>query len=72
GWLFEKYPCPNFFGEIVEWLGFAMMCSSLGAWSFFIWTCANLIPRALAHHRWYQSNFENYPTNRKAVLPGVL
>ena len=72
GGLFNRISCPNFFGEIMEWLGFAILCWSLPALSFFIWTCCNLIPRALDHHRWYKRQFPDYPVNRKAVFPYVL
>jgi len=72
GGLFNKISCPNFFGEIVEWLGFAIMCWSLPAFSFFVWTVSNLIPRALDHHRWYKRQFTDYPTERKAVIPYLL
>jgi protein-S-isoprenylcysteine O-methyltransferase Ste14 len=70
--LFRWVSCPNHFGEIIEWTGFAMLCWNLPALSFAIWTAANLIPRALSHHRWYKSNFEDYPSNRKAVIPWLL
>lgn len=72
GWLFKYISCPNHFGEILEWLGFAIMAWNLPAFSFAIWTAANLIPRSLAHHRWYKSHFDNYPRERKAVIPGLL
>jgi hypothetical protein len=72
GGLFEKISCPNLFGEIVEWCGYALLCWSLPALSFFIWTFCNLVPRALSHHRWYGSHFTDYPTDRKAVLPYIL
>ena len=72
GGLFEKISCPNFFGEIVEWAGFAIICWSLPALSFFVWTFCNLVPRALAHHKWYRSNFSDYPSVRKAVFPFIL
>jgi 3-oxo-5-alpha-steroid 4-dehydrogenase 1 len=72
GGLFNWISCPNFFGEIIEWLGYALMCWSLPALSFFIWTCCNLIPRALNHHRWYRKEFENYPPERKAIFPYIL
>jgi steroid 5-alpha reductase family enzyme len=72
GILFSKISCPNFFGEILEWLGFAVLCWSLPALSFFVWTLCNLIPRALDHHRWYKKQFPDYPANRKAVLPYLL
>jgi hypothetical protein len=70
--LFEWISCPNLFGEIVEWFGFALMCWSLPALSFAIWTAANLIPRALSHHAWYRGHFPDYPQARRAVIPFVL
>jgi hypothetical protein len=72
GGLFEKVSCPNFFGEIMEWSGYALLCWSLPALSFFIWTFCNLVPRALSHHRWYRSHFTDYPAERKAVIPYFL
>lgn len=71
GGLFRYISCPNHFGEIVEWSGFALMCWNLPALSFAVWTAANLIPRARSHHRWYREHFEDYPEERKAVIPGV-
>jgi 3-oxo-5-alpha-steroid 4-dehydrogenase 1 len=72
GGLFNIISCPNFFGEIIEWLGFAIMCWSLPAISFLAWTICNLVPRALDHHRWYKKQFADYPANRKAVIPYLL
>ena len=72
GGLFNHVSCPNFFGEIIEWLGFAVMTLNPGSISFLIWTICNLIPRSKAHHKWYQNNFENYPKKRKAVIPYFL
>jgi steroid 5-alpha reductase family enzyme len=72
GWLFSKISCPNFFGEIMEWLGFALLCWSLPALSFLVWTICNLVPRALDHHQWYKNQFADYPAGRKAVFPYLL
>lgn len=72
GGLFEWVSCPNFLGEMILWSGWATMCWNLAALSFAVWTVANLLPRALAHHRWYRHNFADYPSNRKAVFPGLL
>ena len=72
GGLFRYVSCPNYFGEMVEWLGFAIMTWALPAFAFFLWTAANLIPRAQQHHRWYRQQFENYPASRKALIPFVL
>ena len=72
GWLFDYISCPNLFGETIEWLGFAILCWNLPALSFFVWTAANLLPRALSHHQWYRKQFSDYPTGRKAVFPFIM
>lgn len=69
GGLFRWVSSPNLFGEVVEWLGFAILTWSLPGLAFFVWTFANLVPRALSHHKWYLQHFENYPKERKAVIP---
>jgi 3-oxo-5-alpha-steroid 4-dehydrogenase 1 len=70
--LFRYISCPNFFGEILEWGGFALMTWSPAALAFFIWTMVNLVPRGLDHHHWYKKKFPGYPGNRKAILPFIL
>ncbi|MGB9824588.1 MAG: DUF1295 domain-containing protein [Candidatus Hydrothermia bacterium] len=72
GWLFEYVSCPNYFGEILEWTGWAIASWSLAGLSFAIWTFANLAPRALSYHRWYKENFEDYPENRRALIPYLI
>ncbi len=72
GGLFKVVSCPNLLGEILEWTGFAIMCWNLAAVSFLVWTVANLVPRALSHHRWYRQHFNDYPLKRKAIIPYVL
>ena len=72
GGLFKYVSCPNFFGEILEWTGFAIMTWSPAALAFLVWTMVNLIPRALDHHKWYRGRFEDYPAERKALIPYLL
>jgi protein-S-isoprenylcysteine O-methyltransferase Ste14 len=72
GGFYRFISCPNFFGEIIEWIGFAMMSWSLPALSFAVWSAINLIPRAVDHHKWYKEKFEDYPAERKAVIPFIL
>lgn len=68
GGLFRWITCPNYFGEIIEWLGWAIATWSLAGLLFAIWTIANLLPRALSHHRWYLEKFPDYPKNRRALF----
>jgi 3-oxo-5-alpha-steroid 4-dehydrogenase 1 len=72
GGMFEYISCPNLFGEIVQWFGFALMCWNLPALSFAIWTASNLLPRALSHHKWYRAHFADYPKARRALVPFLL
>jgi steroid 5-alpha-reductase/3-oxo-5-alpha-steroid 4-dehydrogenase 1 len=71
GGLFEYVSCPNYFGEILEWVGWAILTWSLAGFAFAFYTLANLAPRAAAHHRWYRETFPDYPAQRRALLPFV-
>ncbi|MCC6335079.1 MAG: DUF1295 domain-containing protein [Myxococcales bacterium] len=66
---FRWVSAPNYLGEILEWVGFAIAAQSLAAWAFAAFTFANLAPRARANHRWYQQQFADYPKARRALLP---
>lgn len=72
GGFYRWVSCPNYLGEIIEWSGFALMTWSPAAATFAIWTAANLIPRAMAHHAWYRETFDEYPAERRALIPGLL
>jgi hypothetical protein len=72
GGLYRFISCPNYFGELLEWTGWALCTFSMAGFGFALWTAANLIPRALAHHRDYRTRFANYPPERRAVLPFLL
>jgi hypothetical protein len=69
GGLYRWVSCPNYLGEIVEWFGWAIASWSLAGLAFAIWTAANLAPRAWFHHQWYNRQFADYPSHRKALLP---
>lgn len=72
GGLFNYVSGANFFGEILEWWGYALACNSLPALAFAISTTCNLGPRAFHHHRWYKDKFDDYPPGRKALIPFIV
>jgi steroid 5-alpha reductase family enzyme len=74
GSVFRFVSTPHYFGEIVEWSGFVLANRfSLASTAFLVYTMANLIPRGIEHHAWYQEVFgDKYPKNRKAVIPFIL
>ena len=53
GGMFTYVSGANFFGEIVEWAGFAIACWSLPSLAFFLFTAFNIGPRAVQHHRYH-------------------
>jgi protein-S-isoprenylcysteine O-methyltransferase Ste14 len=67
--LYRRVSSPNYLGEIVEWIGWAVLTWSLPGLAFAAWTAANLVPRARANHRWYRQQFADYPPERKALIP---
>jgi len=72
GGLYRWVSCPNYLGELVAWIGWALATWSLAGAAFAVYTAANLVPRALAHHRWYRDRFPDYPPERRALVPGLL
>ncbi len=72
GGLFDYVTAANYFGELVEWIGWAILTWSWAGVVFAVWTFANLVPRADRHHRWYMEQFGNtYPQSRKRMIPFV-
>ncbi|MCB1614616.1 MAG: DUF1295 domain-containing protein [Pseudomonadales bacterium] len=71
---FYKYvSCPNYFGEIVEWCGFALMSWSLMGSVYALWVALPLIAQGMGAHKWYLEKFpDEYPKERKAVIPGLI
>lgn len=72
GGAFRLISSPNYFGEILQWAGFAVAAWNLAALAFVVFTVANLLPRALSHHRWYKKQFPDYPEDRRAIVPFLL
>lgn len=74
GGMFEYVSAANYFGEIVEWFGFAVASGfALPCVAFAAFTFANLFPRALAYHAFYLKRFPSYRSlKRKACIPFVV
>lgn len=62
----------NYFGELVEWTGFALLTASPAAWVFVWWTAANLVPRADAIYKRYCEEFGKQAVgSRKRIIPYI-
>lgn len=72
GGLFEYVTCAHYFGELLEWTGYAIACWSIWAFAFALYVFCNLAPRAISTRTWYMEKFDNYPKSRKAIIPFLL
>ena len=72
GTWFDRVSNPNYLGEILQWLGWAVLTWSWAGLAFALFTVCNLVPRATANHRWYRQTFADYPPGRKTLFPGLF
>lgn len=61
--MFRYVSSANYFGEFVEWTGFAILTWSWAGAVFALWTFANLAPRAEKIHKRYAEEFGAEFTN---------
>lgn len=73
GGMFNFVTSANYCGELMEWLGFAILTWSLAGLVFFIWTFANLVPRANTLYHKYQNEFADEMKGKKLkrVIPFI-
>ncbi len=68
--MFRYVTSANYFGEILEWTGFAVMTWSWAGAVFAWWTIANLVPRADKVYHHYMDLFgKERMAGRKRVFP---
>lgn len=62
----------NYLGELLEWIGFAVLTCSPAAWVFVLWTFANLAPRANSIRNRYREEFGMQAVGkRKRMIPFI-
>ena len=67
-------PDMRYFGEFLEWVGFAVLTWSLSGAVFALWTFANLAPRAARIYDMYQREFPDELDSAKVkrILPYIF
>lgn len=71
--MFRYVTSANYFGECVEWLGFAILTWSLSGAVFALWTFANLAPRAAKIYDNYKKEFGDELDTKKVkrIIPFI-
>ena len=74
GGMFRWVTSANYFGELVEWTGFAILTWSVSGAVFALWTFANLAPRAARIYDGYRQEFPDQLDTRttKRILPFIF
>ena len=73
GGMFRYVSSANYFGEFMEWVGFAIASWSWSGVIFAWWTFANLAPRANSLYKRYEKEFgeEFSSLGRKRIIPFI-
>ena len=73
GGMFRYVSSANYFGELTEWIGFAIASWSWAGAVFAWWTFANLAPRAASLYKRYAQEFgkEFTALKRKKIIPFI-
>ncbi len=73
GGMYNYVTSANYFGEVVEWLGWAILTWSWAGFVFFWFTCSNLVPRSNAIYHKYESEFadEFHTRKLKRIFPFI-
>lgn len=74
GGMFRWVTSANYFGELVEWTGFAILTWSVSGAVFALWTFANLAPRAARIYNGYRQDFPEQLDTRttKRIIPFIF
>lgn len=74
GGMFRWVTSANYFGELVEWTGFAIPTWSVSGAVFALWTFANLAPRAARIYDSYRREFPDQLDTRRTrrILPFIF
>ena len=73
GGMFRYVTSANYFGEFVEWVGFAILTWSWAGAVFVLWTFANLCPRAARIYDRYKTEFGDELDTKKVkrIIPFI-
>lgn len=71
--LYKYVTSANYFGEITEWLGFAILTWSPAGLLFFWFSCCNLVPRANSIYHKYEQEFPDEFDRKKLkrIIPFI-
>lgn len=73
GGYFDIVSAPHMLFEVLMYTFLTIILVGNTSWPWvFIWVIVNQIENAWLSHKWYLETFEDYPKDRRAIIPGLL
>lgn len=72
GGLFELVVMPNYFGELIQWIGWTLATWSLSGVVWTLFCAATFVARSRHNLEWYRKEFQDFPRTRKALIPFIF
>ncbi|KAI3443758.1 hypothetical protein Pfo_000423 [Paulownia fortunei] len=72
GGFFSLLICPHYLFEILGFFGISCISQTLYVFSFTMGTTFYLMGRSYATRKWYESKFEDFPKDVKALIPYIF
>lgn len=70
--LFNYVTNATYLTELLCWFGWSLCSKSPGGVFTLVVSLANLVPRSFAQHKWYHQKFDDYPRDRKVLIPFLI
>ena len=71
GW-FKYATCPHYFFELLGWIGIVLVSRHLFTVLVFIAMLGYLGARSIKTRQWYRDRFDDYPEDRKFMIPFIF
>jgi len=72
GGLFDVIVCPHYLGELLAWLGIALVSRQLAMYIWFVGETAYLLIRSRNTLKWYHAKFPQMAGRVRGLLPGLV
>jgi very-long-chain enoyl-CoA reductase len=72
GGLFNVIVCPHYLGELLAWLGIALVSRQLAMYIWFFGETAYLLIRSRNTLKWYRAKFPQMAGSVRGLLPGLV
>jgi very-long-chain enoyl-CoA reductase len=72
GGLFNVIVCPHYLGELLAWLGIALVSRQVAMYIWFFGETAYLLVRSHNTLKWYRAKFPQMAGSVRGLLPGLV